>query len=172
MEEDLSLWYDNAQITWKYKGQKLQRIIYGIEYACIQGKYIYVEAYKDKRICYFYISLNNKKIIGYDDKKNLISIDNKPAIRFEQKPYGFDVGNDACIYVIINDYEMRVYDENGIYIRSITSPDGYRFFRFFSVGDDISVVCQGKTGNEDCYGRNDWKFKYKDKNWVKEGLVY
>lgn len=32
MEEDLSLWYDNAQITWKYKGQKLQRIIYGIEY--------------------------------------------------------------------------------------------------------------------------------------------
>lgn len=73
MEEDLSLWYDNAQINWKSKGQKLQRIIYGIEY--------------------------------------------------------------ACIYVIVNDYEMRVYDENGIYIRSIASPDGYRYFRFFSVGE-------------------------------------
>lgn len=58
MEEDLSLWYDNSGISWKYMGQKLQRVIYGIEYASIQGKYIYVETYKDNGICCFYISLS------------------------------------------------------------------------------------------------------------------
>lgn len=172
MEEDLSLWYDNSGISWKYMGQKLQRVIYGIEYASIQGKYIYVETYKDNGICCFYISFNNKKVICYDDKKQLISIDNKPAISFEQKPYGVDISNDACICVLLNDHEMRLYNENGDYIRSIASPSGYSYFRFFSVGDDISVVCQGNTGNEDGYGRNDWKFKYKDRSWVKEGEAY
>lgn len=117
------------------------------------------------------ISLNNKRIIFYDEKKNLISINNKPAISFVQKLYGVHISDDSCIYVILNDYEMRLYDENGSYIRSIVSPNGYSYFRFFSVRNDISDVCQGNTGNEDYYGRNDWKFKYKGNGWIKEGVV-
>lgn len=60
-----------------------------------------------------------------------------------QKPFGVDISNDACICVILNEYEMRIYDENGNYIKSISSPSGYRHFRFFGVGNDMIVVCQG-----------------------------
>lgn len=175
MEKDFNLWYvwyDNSTVRWEYMGQKLECFIDGIVFASAQERYIYVEVYKDNGFSYFYISFNNKKVICYNKKKNLISINNKPAISFKENLHDVDIGNDWHIYVLLNDYKMILYNENGGYIRSIASPDGYSYFRFFSVEDYISVICQGNTGNEDCYGRNDWKFTYKDNSWIKEGLVY
>lgn len=172
MEKDLNLWYNNSVICWEYMRQKLEYFIDGIEFASIQERYIYVEAYKDNGFSYYYISFNNEKVICYDSKMNLILINNKPAISFEENPHDVYIGNDWNIYVLLNDYNMMLYNQNGDYLRSITSPHGYNYFRFFSVEDNISVVCQGNTGNEDLYGRNDWKFTYKDNSWINEGIVY
>lgn len=172
MEIAFNLWYDNSVLRWKYMGQTLEHFIDGINLACVQDKFIYVEAYKDQGFMHFYIGFNNKKVICYDNKKNLVSINYKPAIYFEEKPHDIYVGNDWHIYVLLNNCKMMLFNENGGYIRSITSPNGYHYYRFFNVENNISVVCQGNTGNEDCYGRNDWKFTYKDNGWIKEGVVY
>lgn len=172
MEIALNLWYNDSVLRWDYMGQTLEFFADGIEIACVQERYIYVELYKDYQFLYFYISFNNKKVICYNHKKNLISINSKVAICFEEKPHDVCVGNDWNIYVLLNDYKMMLYSENGDYIRSITSPNGYSYYRFFSVEDNISVVCQGNTVNEDCYGRNDWKFTYIENGWIKEGVVY
>lgn len=67
---------------------------------------------------------------------------------------------------------MMIYDKNGKYENSIRAPKGYRYYRFFSVKNDIIVVCQGDTDKADLFGRNDWKFKCIDGEWIKDGLAY
>lgn len=172
MEDNINLEYDCSIIRWNFKEKNFQHNINGIEYAAVQGKYIYVESFKDSSMFYYYISTDNKKIICYDEAKKMISINDKKVIIFEKKPYGVDISNDATICVIANEYEMILYDDSGQYKSSIMSPAGYKYFRFFSLENNISVICQGCNENADNYGRNDWKFVYKDKNWIKEGLAY
>lgn len=172
MKDNINLWYDCSIIKWDFKGEKIQHNMSGIEYASVQGKYIYVESFKDGSMCYYYISIDNKKIICYDEVKKIVSINDNPVIIFEKKPYDIDVSNDATICVIVNENEMKLYDDSGKYKCSIISPDGYKYLRFFSLKDNISVICQGCSQNVDQYGRNDWKFVYKDKSWIKKGLAY
>lgn len=62
MGKNLNLQYDDSKICWDYGELKLQRVISGNQYVSIQGKYIYAETYTDSRICYYNISLNNKRI--------------------------------------------------------------------------------------------------------------
>jgi len=172
MEEALKLRYDHSKIEWEYEERKYQQDISGIEYAYVQGKYICAEIYKNSRICYCYINIDNRKVICYDEYSKQILIDGKPAVTFKNRPYGVDINDDGCIYVLVDDSEMRLYDENGKYKNSIMSPKGYKYYRFFSVQDGISVICQGDISNADRYGRNDWKFKYNDGTWSKENLAY
>ena len=42
------------------------------------------------------------------------------------------------------------------------------------MNNELSVICQGNDFTADKFGRNDWRFKYNDKNacWEREALSY
>ena len=149
-----------------------QYAIDGIDYVYIQENYILIEVYVDGYMDYYYIKTDNKKKIYYNEKEYKIQIDDKVNIIFESKPIGISVDNNGYIWVMINGDKIYLYDINGKHIDKIEAPRGYQYFRFFNLEMNINVVCQGKENHADSYGRNDWRFEYRDKNWVKIGITY
>ena len=105
------------------------------------------------------------------DKGNKKRVINIPLLR------EVSLGCNKRFFVLTGDNckcKLLVYTFKGEKISEYLPPNGYIFYRFAKVGNEVNIVCQGSEKTEDKFGRNDWNFTMNvdTGEWKRQSLAY
>lgn len=172
--------YSSSIVKWNNGEKNVEYHVEGIEFASEENNMIYIETYKNNIFEYYYVDRNGYCILSYSDELEKIVVTDED-------------GNEHCtnnllikeavidslgrIYVLIaenNKDKLLEYSRKGDVINEFLPPNGYTFYRFGQVAEDLQIICQGDEKSKDKYGRNDWKFTYNfdEGEWNRDTLAY
>lgn len=175
----MDLNYTNSKVEWNIDGQKKEYYCEGIEFACVEKSWIYIEILDSNTYEYRFLEYGGKEILKYSDELHKIILtkdDNNEIVLKLEGLQDVSIFQNNIVALLKNDKggSVKQISEDGTMIKEYLPPIGYTFYRFADMEKGLTVVCQGNSLTCDKFGRNDWVFQYDEKiaTWNKKSLSY